>query len=97
MFLQHIGVQYIKLKLVKCSIQHSRNHLKCRHCGTTLYLYTQNTAGNLGNFEEILGKYCILGGKSMGSKGLIGWPTNVVCHSIELCFDDRLNCNRDIF
>ena len=77
-----MGLIYqIKAVLVKCSIQRSRNHLFIMIVGISAKLWicilTQNTTGKFGNHGEILGKYAILGEKSMGSKGLFGYSKQI--------------------
>ena len=82
-YLPHIGVQYIKLKLMKFSCKCKRNHFvfinMCKSVGLWLWLLALKFGEILREFGEILrdfgeipGKSRILDGGSIGSKGWQG-------------------------
>ena len=79
-YLLHMGVQYFKLKLMKCSLVYKKN----------LWILALNLGENLREFGEILGKYHIFDGISVGHEGLISlcycvcpFPSHklIVCYS----------------
>ena len=82
-YLPHIGVQYIKLKVLKCWFRCKRNHFvsikRYVLAGLWIWRLALNSGEILREFGEILGKYRILDARSMGSKGLMA--LSVVCNS----------------
>ena len=72
-YLPHIGVQYIELKLMKCPFEFKRNNFilinRYAQVGLQMLASALKSGEILREFREILGKYGILGGRSVGSKG----------------------------
>ena len=91
-YLPHIGLQYIKLKLMKFHIKCKRNHfvLIKRYALVALWIwvFALNLGGILREFWEILGKYRIFDKRPLGSIGLMenekGWEEIVPCSYIFL-------------
>ena len=73
-YLPHIGVQYIKLKVLKCWFRCKRSHIvsinRYALAGLWIWRLALNSGEILREFGEILGKYRILDARSVGSKGL---------------------------
>ena len=70
---RNIGVQYIKLKLMKFPVKCKRNYLVLinRYAWVRLciWAFAQSFGDILREFREILGKYRILKRRSVGSTG----------------------------